>query len=96
MLLTIIGARPQFVKAAIVSKALKEAGVKEFMMHTGQHYDKDMSDVFWTELGLPECEINLQVGSGTHGRQTAQMLEKIENYLLENAESITLATLHSH
>ena len=88
MLVTIIGARPQFIKAAVVSKALKDAGVDEKIIHTGQHYDHKMSEVFWTELGIPPYEINLNVGSGTHGEQTAQMIVKIEKYLLENRRAI--------
>lgn len=81
-ILTILGARPQFVKAAVVSKALHEAGIREEIIHTGQHYDKNMSDTFFDELGIPAPVANLAVGSGTHGKQTAVMLEKIEEYLL--------------
>lgn len=88
MLITIIGARPQFIKAAVVSKALKDAGVEEKIIHTGQHYDHKMSEVFWSELGIPPYEINLNVGSGTHGEQTAQMITKIEKYLLENRQAV--------
>jgi UDP-N-acetylglucosamine 2-epimerase len=88
-IVTILGARPQFVKAAVVSKALAEVGIKETIIHTGQHYDHAMSGIFWDELGIPSPEINLQVGSGNHGKQTASMLEQIENYLLENRQDIT-------
>lgn len=82
MIVTVIGARPQFVKAAIVSRALQRAGLQESVIHTGQHYDEKMSDVFWRELGLPECSVNLESGSGTHGAQTAYMIERIEAYLM--------------
>lgn len=79
---TIVGARPQFIKAAPVSKALAEAGHTEFLIHTGQHYDYGMSQVFFDELGLPQPDVNLGIGSGTHGRQTGQMLMAIEEQLL--------------
>jgi UDP-GlcNAc3NAcA epimerase len=82
-ILTIVGARPQFVKAAVVSKAFSDFGISEEIIHTGQHYDHDMSTVFWEELGIPAPNINLGVGSGPHGAQTGLMLHKIEAYLLE-------------
>jgi UDP-GlcNAc3NAcA epimerase len=82
MIVTIVGARPQFIKASVVSKALKDYGIEERIIHTGQHYDEKMSDVFWEELKIPNYDINLSVGSGTHAEQTAQMLVKIEQYLL--------------
>jgi UDP-GlcNAc3NAcA epimerase len=67
---TILGARPQFIKAAPVSRALSRAGHTEFMIHTGQHYDYGMSQLFFEELGLPQPDVNLGVGSASHGRQT--------------------------
>lgn len=79
---TIVGARPQFIKAASVSKALREAGYTEFILHTGQHYDYGMSQVFFDELGLPAADVNLDVRSGNHGQQTGQMLIGIEEVLL--------------
>jgi len=82
MIVTVVGARPQFVKAAILSRALRDAGIEEIMIHTGQHYDEKMSNVFWQELGLPECTINLEGGSGSHGVQTARMIEKMEAFIL--------------
>ncbi len=81
-IITIVGARPQFVKAAVVSKALKEAGISEQIIHTGQHYDARMSAVFFDELGLPAPSVNLAAGSGLHGKQTADMLEKLEAHLI--------------
>jgi UDP-GlcNAc3NAcA epimerase len=84
--LTIVGARPQFVKAAVVSKAFFDAGIKENIIHTGQHYDYEMSTVFWEELGLPVPTRNLEVGSGKHGAQTGIMLEKLETYMLDQEQ----------
>ncbi len=84
MILTIIGARPQFVKAAIVSIALKNIGIEEQIIHTGQHYDDKMSQVFWDELGIPKPAKNLNIGSGNHGQQTAQMIEQIEKFILNS------------
>src|SRR6266511_4664834 len=80
-IVTVIGARPQFIKAAPVSKAFKEAGITEFLVHTGQHYDYGMSRVFFEEMNIPEPNVNLSVGSGNHGWQTAQILIGIENVL---------------
>src|SRR5437867_7532678 len=82
--LTIIGARPQFVKAAVVSRALRAIdGVQEILLHTGQHYDPSMSALFFEELDIPAPDYNLLVGSGSHGAQTARMLEGIERVLLD-------------
>lgn len=83
-LLTIIGARPQIIKAAAISRAVREkfAGqVEEHILHTGQHYDANMSEVFFRELGIPEPDYNLHVGSGSHGVQTARIIEGIEAVL---------------
>lgn len=78
-ILSVIGARPQFVKAAVVSRALAEhGGVEEVVVHTGQHYDPAMSRVFFDELGIPTPRYNLEVGSGSHGVQTARILERLE------------------
>jgi len=78
----ILGARPQFIKAAPVTKVLRVKGHKELLIHTGQHYDDEMSAVFFKELELPEPHYNLGVGSGPHGQQTGQMLIGIEKVLL--------------
>lgn len=85
-LLTVIGARPQIIKAAAISRAVREkfAGqVEEHILHTGQHYDANMSEVFFRELGIPEPDYNLHVGSGSHGVQTARIIEGIEAVLTE-------------
>lgn len=76
-LLNIIGARPQIIKAAAISRAIRTqfAGeVEEHILHTGQHYDTNMSEVFFRELGIPEPDYNLHVGSGTHAVQTAKIM----------------------
>ena len=80
---TIVGARPQFIKAAPLNRALREAGYTEFLLHTGQHYDYGMSQVFFDELGLPTADINLNVHSVHHGQQTGRMLIGIEEVLLK-------------
>jgi UDP-N-acetylglucosamine 2-epimerase len=77
----IVGARPQFIKAAPVSKALRAAGHNELLVHTGQHYDYGMSQVFFDELGVPAPAVNLGIGSAAHGRQTGEMLIGIEAVL---------------
>lgn len=89
--LTVVGARPQFVKAAIVSRAVGERlEIDECIVHTGQHYDERMSQVFFDDLGIPAPEYNLRVGSGSHGRQTGQMLERIEAVLLKETPNAVL------
>lgn len=83
-LVTVIGARPQFVKAAAVTRVLcTVAGVDEQLVHTGQHYDTNMSDLFFEELEIPSPRCNLGVGQGTHGEQTARMLAALERLLLD-------------
>ncbi len=89
-LLTVVGARPQFVKAAVVSMALGDAGVDERILHTGQHYDAGLSQVFFDELGIPHPDFQLQVGSGSHARQTAAMLTGIEAILQQQRPDAVL------
>ena len=84
-LAVIIGARPQFIKAAVVSRAFREQrpAVREVLVHTGQHYDANMSDVFFTELDIPHPDYHLGIGGGTHGQNTGRMIEAIEGVLLQ-------------
>ncbi|EIJ80493.1 UDP-N-acetylglucosamine 2-epimerase [Bacillus methanolicus PB1] len=81
-ILTVLGARPQFIKAAPVSRVLREK-YTELIIHTGQHYDSNMSDIFFEELNIPKPDYYLGVGSGNHGKQTGEMLAKIEEIILE-------------
>jgi len=78
---TVLGARPQFIKAAPVSKALRSQGITEIIVHTGQHYDPRMSQVFFDELGIPEPDANLHVGSGELSEQLAKMLIGLDGVL---------------
>lgn len=80
---TIIGARPQFVKASVVSRVLREAGHQEILVNTGQHYDDNMAHIFFEEMGIPKPDFDLGVGSGTHAKQTARSMVGIENILIK-------------
>jgi UDP-GlcNAc3NAcA epimerase len=85
-ILTIIGARPQIIKAAALSRAIRESfsdKIHEVLLHTGQHYDQNMSEIFFEQLGIPQPDYNLNVGSGAHGKQTATMITGIEEVLLK-------------
>jgi UDP-N-acetylglucosamine 2-epimerase len=86
---SVVGARPQFIKAAVLSAALRRE-FDEVLVHTGQHYDDLMSDVFFRELGLPQPDVNLGVGSASHALQTARMLEGLEPVLLRERPDIVL------
>ncbi|NIA30813.1 MAG: UDP-N-acetylglucosamine 2-epimerase (non-hydrolyzing) [Actinobacteria bacterium] len=88
-IVTIVGARPQFIKAAPVSNALRK-NHSEFLIHTGQHYDENMSRLFFDELGIPAPDVNLEIGSGPHGEQTGRMLVGIEKILLEKKPDLVL------
>ncbi|MEI7896886.1 MAG: UDP-N-acetylglucosamine 2-epimerase (non-hydrolyzing) [bacterium] len=90
-ILTIVGARPQFIKAATVSRIIRaHPGIQEILLHTGQHYDENMSEVFFRELNIPLPDYNLEVGSGSHAAQTGAMLAGIENVLLNEKPDVTL------
>lgn len=90
-IVTIVGARPQFVKAAVVSRAIEKVNdIAEVIVHTGQHFDKNMSDVFFEEMSIPRPKYNLGVHGKSHGAMTGQMLEKIEEVLLAEKPELTL------
>lgn len=90
--ITIVGARPQIIKSAAISRAVSQRfseQLKEVIVHTGQHYDENMSAVFFNEMKIPKPDYNLSVGSGSHGKQTAVMLEKLEEvYLKEKPDAV--------
>jgi len=93
-ILTVVGARPQFVKAAVFSRYLNEngerLGLHEYLVHTGQHYDENMSEVFFREMGIPTPDVNLAVGSGSHGKMTGEMLARLEAIMLERKPDLVL------
>ncbi|WP_291626529.1 non-hydrolyzing UDP-N-acetylglucosamine 2-epimerase [Clostridium sp.] len=88
-ILTVIGARPQFIKAAAVSNKLRK-NHEEVLVHTGQHYDNNMSDIFFDELGIPKPNYNLNIGSGNHGYQTGKMLMELESLYLKEKPDLVL------
>jgi UDP-GlcNAc3NAcA epimerase len=90
-IITIVGARPQFIKAATVSRAIAEnANLCEVIVHTGQHYDENMSDIFFEQMKIPVPTYNLGVGGGSHGAMTGRQLEKIENVFLKENPDLVL------
>ena len=92
-IVTVVGARPQFIKAAVISRAFRAAGpaaVQEKLVHTGQHYDDNMSDVFFAELDIPAPWRHLGVSGGSHGAMTGQMLERVEQVLIGDRPDLVL------
>lgn len=89
-IVTIVGARPQFVKAAVVSRALKKLKLEEVIIHTGQHYDYGMSEVFFEEMEIPHPKYNLGINSLAHGAMTGRMLEAIEEILLNEKPDLLM------
>lgn len=90
-ILTIVGARPQFIKSYPISKAISDyQDIEEVLLHTGQHYDFNMSKIFFSELSLKEPKYNLGVGSGAHGKQTGEMLKGIEEIILKESPDLIL------
>jgi UDP-N-acetylglucosamine 2-epimerase (non-hydrolysing) len=90
MIAHVLGARPNFVKAAPVIAALSATGGGQWVIHTGQHYDERMSDIFFRELGLPEPDVNLGVGSGSHAAQTAAIMVELEREFIERSPDLVM------
>ncbi|MDW7731264.1 MAG: UDP-N-acetylglucosamine 2-epimerase (non-hydrolyzing), partial [Methanolobus sp.] len=86
---SVIGARPQFIKCAPLSRELRTEH-QEILVHTGQHYDHNMSDIFFKDLGIPKADYNLGIGSATHGEQTGKMLSEIEKLLIKERPDVVL------
>ena len=90
-ILHVVGARPNFMKAAPVMRALKKrSGVRQTLVHTGQHYDKNLSAVFLSQLSMPQPDVNLEVGSGSHAVQTAEVMKRLEPVVLERNPDVVL------
>lgn len=87
---TILGTRPEIIKMAPIIAEINDRGIEQIVLHTGQHYDKEMSDNFFRDLEIPAPDYNIHVGSGTHGRQTGRMMEGIEEILMEEKPDIVL------
>jgi len=88
--INIVGARPNFMKVAPVHQAMREAGIDALLVHTGQHYDENMSKVFFEQLGMPRPDENLGVGSGTHAQQTARVMEAFEPVVVREKPDLVL------
>src|SRR5204863_5394182 len=89
-ILHVVGARPNFMKAAPVLRAIQNTGQKQTLVHTGQHYDINMSDVFFQELKMPDPDVNLAVGSGSHAQQTAEIMTRFEAVVLDRKPDVVL------
>src|SRR4051812_7641979 len=90
-ILHVVGARPNFMKAAPVMRVLSQRqNVRQTLVHTGQHYDANMSEVFFTQLGIPQPDENLQVGSGSHAQQTAEIMSRFEPVVLAKKPDMVL------
>ncbi|MEG0989081.1 MAG: UDP-N-acetylglucosamine 2-epimerase, partial [Clostridium sp.] len=92
-IVTIIGARPQFIKAAAVSRILRKE-MQEVLIHTGQHYDYNMSDIFFDELDIPKPDYNLGISGGSHGEMTGAMLSAIEKNLVQEKPDAVLDPMY--
>ncbi len=90
-ILTIVGARPQFVKAAVLSRTISgHKNIKEVIVHTGQHFDENMSEVFFREMHIPKPDYNLQINSLSHGAMTGRMIEKIEDVIIKESPDVVV------
>jgi UDP-GlcNAc3NAcA epimerase len=89
-ILSVVGTRPNFIKEALVNQELRNRGIEEVLVHTGQHYDYEMSKIFFKELNIPDPDYNLQVGPGLPGKQLAEMIEGLEKVLMAEKPDVTL------
>ena len=89
-ILSVVGTRPNFIKEALINQEMKKRGIREVLVHTGQHYDYEMSRVFFKELDIPEPDYHLHVSTGLAGKQTAEMIEALEAILVEEKPDVTL------
>src|SRR5579864_6710424 len=90
-ILHVVGARPNFVKAAPVMRALEKLpDVRQTLVHTGQHYDRNLSDVFFSQLNMPQPDVNIDVGSGSHAWQTAEVMKRFEPVVLERKPDVVV------
>lgn len=89
-ILHVVGARPNFMKAAPVLRALAARGARQTLVHTGQHYDRNMSEVFFAQLEIPEPNVNLEVGSGSHAAQTAEIMRRFEPFVVKHKPDVVL------
>ena len=89
-IVSVVGARPNFIKLAPVSKELRKKKHEEIVIHTGQHYDYEMNKIFFDEMGIPEPDHHLGVGSGSQGEQTGEMLKRIEDVLMDESPDLVL------
>jgi UDP-GlcNAc3NAcA epimerase len=89
-ILTVIGARPQFIKASVVSMALRKSDLQEVLVHTGQHFDENMSDIFFRQMEIPAPSYNLEINSLGHGAMTGRMLEKLEEVILQEKPDLVM------
>lgn len=92
---SVVGARPQFIKLAVVSRVLRKE-FQEVLIHTGQHYDHNMSDVFFEEMDIPKPDYNLGISGGSHGKMTGEMLEKLEEVFIKEAPDMVLRRHQFH
>lgn len=90
-IISVVGARPQFVKLAPIDRVAKEAGIENVIVHTGQHYDPLLSEIFFRDLGISMPHVNLGVGSGSHGAQTGAMLSGLEEIFTSQSPDWVLA-----
>ena len=90
LVMNVVGARPNFMKIAPLVEALRQAGVPQYLVHTGQHYDEKMSRLFFEELAIPVPDVNLEVGSGSQAMQTAEVMRRFEPVLLSTKPDVVV------